>query len=216
MKILNSYHLKIIALVSMVIDHFGVVFFPDMFTFRIIGRISLVLYAFMLVEGFFHTKNFKKYILKIFVWAFISEIPFDLAMSGYIFNWQSQNIFFTLFLGLTGIYSLKSIRNVIFKPLSVIFFLSASVILRVDYSWYGVLLIFTFYYFKNKEPLKFLTAEALSMLASFKILLIQFFAFIGFIPILMYNGEQGKKMGNFYYSFYALHLLTFAVIKNLI
>ena len=65
LQILNSYHLKIIALVTMIIDHIGAIFYPDLVFLRIIGRIAFVLYAFMLVEGVYHTNNIHKYIKKI-------------------------------------------------------------------------------------------------------------------------------------------------------
>ena len=213
MKILTAFDLKILALLTMIIDHFGLMFYPDMFSFRIIGRVALVLYAFLLVEGFYHTKNFRKYISKVFIWAIISEVPYDLAMSGKFFNWQDQNIFFSLLFGLAGIYLMKFYNKMIIKMLVMLFFLSAAVILHVDYSWYGIALIFAFYNFRDNVQVKLIAIEAISMMASFKILIIQFFAFLGFIPILMYSGKKGKRIGDIYYSFYALHLLLFSIIK---
>lgn len=215
-KILNSYHLKIIALLTMIVDHVGFIFFPDESYLRIIGRLAFVLYAFMLVEGFFYTKNFKKYFSKLTLWAILSEIPFDLAVHGEWFYIYQQNIFFTLLLGLSGMYFIEKKKSIDFKIIWAVFFISAAYILQVDYSWYGLAIIFTFYYFRKNKIFSLVTIQALSLIASINILVFQLFAFLGFIPILMYNGKQGKKMGNFYYSFYAVHLAVFAVIKSYI
>lgn len=212
-RVLNSYHLKIIALITMIIDHFATIFIPEALGFRIIGRISFVLYAFMLVEGYYNTRNFKKYISKVFIWALISELPFDLAISGKIINWQEQNIFFSLLFGLGAIYMIENSKIIIFKIIIAAIFLSAATICNIDYSWYGIALILSFYFLRNNWAVKFFTIEVLSILASFKIIIVQVFAFIGFIPILLYNGARGRKIGDIYYSFYALHLFIFAIIK---
>lgn len=215
-KILNSYHLKIIALLTMIVDHIGFIFFPDESYLRIIGRVAFVLYAFMLVEGFFYTKNFIKYFSKLTLWAILSEIPFDLAVHGEWFYIYQQNIFFTLLLGLSGMYFIEKQKSIDFKIIWAVFFLSAAYIFQVDYSWYGVATIFSFYFFRKDQIFKLITVQALSIIASIEILFFQLFAFLGFIPILMYNGKQGKKMGDFYYSFYAFHLAVFAAIKSYI
>lgn len=113
MQILNSFHLKIIALITMIIDHLGTMFFEEYFILKIIGRITFILYAFMLVEGCFHTKNIRRYLSKLFLWALISEIPFDLANYGVLFNFGHQNIFWTLFLSALSIHWLEKIKNLV-------------------------------------------------------------------------------------------------------
>ncbi|WP_407484278.1 TraX family protein [Elizabethkingia meningoseptica] len=82
--------------------------------------------------------------------------------------------------------------------------------LKVDYSWYDVLVIFIFYLLRNMPVIKFTSVETVRFLVKFKL---QIFAFLGFIPIILYNGKPGRKIGNIYYSFYALHLLLFGIIK---
>ncbi|MGC4130497.1 MAG: TraX family protein [Bergeyella sp.] len=214
MKILNAYHLKIIALVTMIVDHLGMMFFPDVLVLRFIGRVAFVLYAFMLVEGFFHSKDIGKYIRRVFIWAVLSEIPFDLAMEQTSFYPGKQNIFFTLLIGLVGMYFINKEKGNGFKLIFTSASLLLAFLLKVDYSWYGVALTFTFYYLRNRRPYDFIVAEALSMIASVKVFVLQFFAFLGFIPIAMYNGKPGRRIGTIYYSFYAVHLLMFAVVKH--
>lgn len=213
-KVLNSYHLKVIALVAMIIDHIGYVFFPEYLSYRIVGRIAFILYAFMLVEGFTNTRNFRKYVSKVFIWALASEVPFDLAMHNSLFYLKEQNIFFSLLVGLIGMYFLdKYKRSLILQFLISVFILISAILLRVNYSWYGVGIILLFYFLKERNILKLIAAQLLSIYASFFLMWVQCFAFLGLIPIVLYNEQRGRKIGNIYYSFYALHLTVLYLIK---
>lgn len=113
----SSAVLKNIAYLSMFIDHFFAVVFTEVIqrysgagheadrlrgiysAGRAIGRIAFILFAFLAAEGFRHTRSRKNYLLRLGCFALLSEIPFDLAFSGKCFNWNSQNVYFTLFLG---------------------------------------------------------------------------------------------------------------------
>lgn len=209
---LNSYQLKMIALTTMIIDHTGIVFFPDDMHLRIIGRIAFILYAFMLAEGAHYTRNIDKYIIRLFIWAIISEIPFDLAIHSKIFDWSKQNIFFLLFLAVLSLKYYKRTGNIFYKIIIICITMAVAHILKLDYSWYGIAVIYTFYILKNLNA-KYFATGILSLLGSIKIFAFQLFAPIGFIPILLYNGKIGKPTGRIYYSYYALHLLVFGMIK---
>lgn len=104
---LSGFTLKCIAMVTMLIDHIGYVLFPGYVIFRIIGRLAFPIYCFLLVEGAVHTSNWKKYLGRLFLFALISEIPFNLAIGGKLWYPASQNVFFTLFLGLLAILLLQ-------------------------------------------------------------------------------------------------------------
>lgn len=134
---MNTFRLKIIAIITMLIDHTGAVLFPEpqYFWLRIIGRLSFPIFVFLLVEGFNHTRNVKKYLARLGIFALLSDIPFNLAFYN-SFNSGSdiridlpaafksadafktflikmishQNIFFTLFLGLLAIYLMSLIE----------------------------------------------------------------------------------------------------------
>ena len=81
-QVLDGTALKIIAMISMVFDHAGDMFFPDVMWPRMIGRLAMPLFSFCIAEGYSHTKDKKKYLFRIGVFALISEIPFDLAFEG--------------------------------------------------------------------------------------------------------------------------------------
>lgn len=102
--------LKAAAMVTMVIDHAGAVLFPEIAILRLIGRISFPIFTWLLVMGFTHTSNLKKYIFNMGTFAVISEVPFDLALAGRI-TAAGQNIYFTLFLDLVMLYVLRKIMD---------------------------------------------------------------------------------------------------------
>jgi len=213
-KILTAYHLKMIALVTMIIDHIGIVFFPEILMLRIIGRTAFILYAFMIVEGFIHTSSFHKYIKRMMIFCFLSEIPFDLAIHGKLIYLGHQNIFFTLILGIIGLKLLSKNQSIFKRILISLSCMFIAYILKFDYSWYGILVIFIFYYFRTNTVNKYLLTSIAGLFASAEVFVLQFLSPIAFIPISMYNHQQGTKTGIIYYSFYALHLLMFWFIKT--
>lgn len=212
MKLLNAYHLKIIALITMLIDHMGELFFRDYEILRVIGRVSFILYAFMLVEGTRHTKNFEKYLGKLLLWAFLSEVPFDFALTGQFISWNNQNVFFTLFFSASGIYLLERYKEDYYKILIPSICMLLAVITRSDYDLFGVAVIFAFYFSKNIEQ-KIMSVSVLNLVYGYYLSAVQVFGILGLFPIYLYNGEQGKKTGNVFYSFYAVHLLILGLVK---
>ena len=103
MKGIKTFLLKWIAIISMLIDHIGAVLFPWCEWMRIVGRLAFPIFAYLLVEGFVYTKDVKKYLVRLGLFALISEIPFDLAFFGTVFAPVHQNVFFELFCGNAGI-----------------------------------------------------------------------------------------------------------------
>ena len=111
MRGLNTFTLKIIAIVSMLVDHIGLVFFPEVMMFRIIGRISFPIFAYVLAEGIYYTKDITKYMLRLGIFALLSEIPYDLAVMGSVLEFSHQNVFFTLFFAVLMFWAYKKIEH---------------------------------------------------------------------------------------------------------
>ena len=153
---MNTFQLKILALISMVIDHIGAVFFPDIMILRFIGRISFPIYAFLLVQGYLHTSNnskrIKKYAERLILFAILSEISFDLCFYNQPIWPGYQNIFFTLFIGLIAMYLYEYIESkgkdgfyVIIAACLIAF------LIHSDYNVIGIIVIFTFFFMEKSK-----------------------------------------------------------------
>lgn len=231
---LSIYSLKLIALITMVIDHVGVVFaysiLPYYEIFRGIGRISFPIYAFLIVEGFFHTSDRRKYATRLGVFALISEVPYDLAFEREFIDISSQNIFFTLLMGLLTIWMLNSIDkgnirypekllnkiglvnlNSLARIIAMAGGCGIAYLLEFSYSYAGVFLIICFYVFYEHHVWKMFGN------AFFNIGLyggLQSLGTISIIPIALYNGKPGKRNWKwFFYVAYPAHLLGLVIVK---
>ncbi len=174
-KGIDAEQLKMIALITMLIDHIGAIIIPflqgytqNMSTFialegimvamRLVGRISFPIFAFLIVNGFYHTSNRAKYLLRLSIFALISEPFFDFAVYGTWLEFTHQNVFFTLALGLVAIWGYDNISNDrggnFIGGLFVLLMGLLASNLRTDYDLYGVMTIFIMYlFFKNKMRL---------------------------------------------------------------
>lgn len=230
--------LKLIAIFTMLIDHIGAAIFEttlipaaykaggnyQLYTqidivLRCIGRLAFPIFCFLIVEGFFHTRNVKKYALRLAVFAIISEVPFDLAFFHKTFYWGYQSVYLTLVIGLlviTGIdyvenKDLKRIIKSIIQVLVAALGIALAFALRTDYYGLGVLLILLFYLFRKKELWRNITC-CLNL-----ILLgpIELFGVISLIPIHFYNGKKGLKINKYvFYAFYPVHLFILYLIAT--
>ncbi len=205
--------LKTLALLSMIIDHYGAVFQSGIDIYRIIGRLAFPIYAFLLVEGYVHTSNVKKYATRLFIFALISELPFDLAFYGGL-GFTHQNIFFTLFIGLVIMYFLdkKELKYNINKSLIIIIGLFTAMLTNVDYNYIGIIYILTFYYTRDYPMPKRIFTQALIIFLTNLLSLgfTQQYSLLAFPLIYFYNGKLGpnnKWLQVFFYVAYPLHLL---------
>lgn len=221
MKGISGFGLKWIAIITMLIDHIGAILFPQYRILRVIGRISFPIFCFLLVEGFHHTHDWKKYAQRLFLFALVSEIPFDLAFFGTWYAPVYQNVFWTLALGIVMLGILEQLdenwrpgaRNGVQKIAILIGFLLLSDIMRTDYAEKGLLMILIFYAFYDNRLL------AALFVGGFNVLLggvaphsIQWAAVLSVFPILWYNGTRGKQMKYFFYLFYPVHLLILCAV----
>ncbi len=216
---MSRFQLKILAIVTMLIDHIGAILFPQVVILRMIGRLSFPIFAFLISEGMFHTSNLRKYLWRLFLFALISEVPFDLAFHGTLFYPAGQNIFFTLFLGLAAIIFLQTYlaeNSVIAIALACSMALLAE-IFHTDYGWFGVAAVIIFYCFKKFRTKGVFVFSAL--VAGYSLLhsSLEIFAVASGIPILLYGGEKGKlKWKYFFYAFYPVHLLLLYFVHKVV
>ena len=210
--------LKIAAIVTMVIDHIGYMFisYPQLYKlFRIVGRISFPIFCFLLVEGFLTTSNVKKYILRLSIFAIISEVPFDLAFFGSPFYIANQNVLFTLLIALLVLIGLKHFT---LMPLIQIAVIAAGCALAMavncDYGIWGILLPAVFYIYKEKTASKYFWAMLLQFLQGG----IQGYAVLAMPFILLYKPKQHEKRlpKYFGYAFYPAHLIVLYILSLLI
>lgn len=217
---LNSFQLKWIAIVTMVIDHVGAVLFPQMIGFRIIGRISFPIFCFLLVEGFFHTHDIYRYMTRLGMFALISEIPYDLAFHGRVLELRGQNVFFTLFLGVLLMYLLEKRAGTTLNIIYILMVMWAAATFHTDYSYRGIVLILIYYMFHNRIDVAIAIGALWNILLymnikNLAVMPVQYCGILASVPIMMYDGERGPKLKYFFYLFYPVHLLLLHICKIL-
>lgn len=209
---LSGDTLKWIAIVTMFIDHFAYVYVNPLssayMVLRGIGRLAFPIYCFLLVEGFRHTSNYAHYLVRLTLFALISEIPFDLALYGVPFYWGYQNVMLTMLIGLAGLGAYQWCVNrqmPIYAIMVVIAAMVTAWLIDCDYGAEGVLLIFMFYLFQN-SPMKRVVA-----LGFWCVLFggLEIWGAAAALPLALYNGKRGdcgRWFKWFGYAFYPLHL----------
>lgn len=211
---MTTFLMKWIAVLTMITDHVGRMFFPDVHIFNIIGRIAFPLFAFLLVEGFVHTGNLKKYMLRMFIFACISEIPYDLAMQETWLEFSRQNTIWTLTLGLLMLALCRKYQYSVWAVAGIaVVCCAAAALLRFDYGAGGIVLILILYFLRDRQWLKYLAMLGLSVLWFGGT---EIAAMISIIFMLAYNGKHGKNMKYMFYWFYPVHLAVLFFIKILI
>lgn len=238
----SQEELKLIAALTMLIDHIGAVLVYALYHFawsagnyalsnamawiyepmRLIGRIAFPLYCFLLVEGFHYTRNVKKYILRLTIGMLLSEIPFDLAFSGYV-DWENCSAMVTLLLGCLMMLCMQHVNGFWKLAVTVPFILIAEKS-GADYGGNGIAIIAMLALTKG------LPREKLWRSAGFAVLLwfgptiqagpfsvpMEIFGLIGLIPIFLYQGEkktQKKWVQWGFYLFYPVHLFLLWLIS---
>ena len=196
---LDSFQLKCIAIVSMALDHTGAVLYPSQIWLRCLGRIAFPIFCFLIVEGFFHTHDVRRYMGRLGVFALISEIPYDLAFRGVPLEYAHQNVFFTLLIGIGMVVLLERNREWPVKAVILLLAMWLAVLIRSDYNFRGVLLIFVFYIFHESRWLAVTAGGFWNFLYQG---VIQKYGVLSVLPLALYNGERGRKMKYFFYIFY--------------
>ena len=234
-RILDGAALKMIAIVTMFIDHAakGILYYgyliprrpvsqgTSLYTiyqfYRIlrgIGRIAFPIFCFFLVQGFLYTRSRLKYALRLFIFALISEFPFDIALYQKWIYRSHQNVYFTLLIGVLMLWAFEWIGEHVRASYPMVFLQAAAVgalmylsyIMHTDYNYKGLILILTFYLLRFHHPLA-VTGGAVAMCWEWPYVL------LAFPPLLLYNGKRGRQNKYFFYVFYPAHLLLIYFIR---
>lgn len=262
---LSGYHLKLIALITMCIDHVAAVLIWRVYVasysitgsmqlsdfigdkiivwvaehqevvyaiyenMRLIGRMAFPIYCFLLIEGFLHTRSVKKYGLRLLLFAFLSEIPFDLALTGQMWDIRYSNVFFTLVIALVAIWAISYIEKfyefwkeknwdsflgILIVAMAGILVMAvcggfAEMILKTDYGFAGVAAIVVMYLLRKSKEISFaMGVFVLTVVSSSTEIL----ALCMLVPLMKYDGSRGKNIKYVFYAFYPVHLLILALV----
>ena len=228
-QILNGFHLKLIAVCTMLVDHLGYTLFPWSLWLRCIGRIAFPIFCFLIAEGCVYTRSRKKYALRLLVFAVLSEIPFNLMSRGAVGDVYHQNVLWTLLLGALMCWLMDWALK---KRAASSFALTGAVmvaafclleLLNTDYGGWGMLLVAMFYgvHRAPNSPAVKMAAQALGLavfavgVMNGRVITIELWALVALLPIWCYNGQRGysnRAVQYGFYAFYPVHILILSLI----
>lgn len=223
---LDTDFLKLIAVLSMTADHFGSAFFPQYPVFRWIGRLAFPIFCYCMTVGMLYTRDIKKYLTRLAVFAFISQPLYVLAFN-YERFWEeflSLNIFFTLFMSLLGLWSFREKKWWLFAAVVL-----ALACINFDYATTGLMLMLIFYLCRNKPwlgaalyVLSYLPAffncapnDPLALAVGDHAIGFEIFCIFA-APLIFCNTHTKIKISKwFFYGFYPAHLLVIYILRRI-
>lgn len=224
---LDTNLLKIVAIISMFIDHAGGAFFPDMPVFRWAGRLAFPIFAYCLTVGLLYTSNIKKYLIRLGIFALISQPFYIMAFHPYDWRdeWMNMNIYFTLFVSLIAMFGVKERKWWLFA----IAFLLLSFI-NFDYGVTGVVLMLIFYICRNRPAagavlycLFYLPAlwsgypeDPKSLMLGSLCIDWTIFALLAAPLIFLRTDSKIKVNKYFFYAFYPAHLAVIWIVRMIL
>ena len=234
---ISSFQIKLVACAAMLIDHLGALFlvlYPQYIffvLFRVVGRISFPLFAFIAANAALHTRNIGNYAKRLFLFALLSEIPFNLFMNLVtnepvsIYRIQNQNVLFTFAAGIFAVMlynEAKAHEKMLAKVLlifAVILTFCATAYCKTDYGVTGVLIILTLYIIMStaKIPDKHRKAAVLCVMIIASAFLgtdpiTQIAALCSIVFIALYKNQKGRSFRWAFYMFYPVHFLVLTLI----
>lgn len=238
---ITSMWLHILAMLFMLCDHLWATVVPGNDWLTCVGRLAYPIFAFMIVEGYFHTGNLKKYVGRLLLCAVLSEVPFNLVMGSRIFYPIHQNVLWTFLIGILLISLNEKAKKkgkwwltVLAGMGSVVLGFILGLVTFVDYNYAGVYMILVFYFFRGRKwwcfvgqllLMFYVNVEILSgysyeinLFGNTYFLVRQSFAVLALVPIWLYRGRQGcynKYLKALYYGFYPVHLLILGLIHRM-
>lgn len=226
LKGLSNNQLKIIAMLAMLFDHIGIVLFPEIKIFRIIGRIAFPIFAYMVAEGCTYTRNKRKYLLSMALLGIACQVFFFLGTGS-----MYLNVLFTFTLSVISIFCIEYfIKNknllsgaILISAIMAIVFICVIVPeyfsfygFEVDYGLLGVLLPVSVYLARNKAE-KIICTSLMLLLMGFLFGGVQIYSLLSVLLLMLYNGKRGSmNLKYLFYIFYPTHLLVIYWIGILI
>jgi hypothetical protein len=196
--------IRIIALLTMLLDHIVQVYFPNIEKFNFIGRLAFPLFAWGIVKGFIRTTNYKKYALRLFILAIISQIPYFL-----LFKWNYLNVCFTMLAGLLALKIYNSKLSIWIKWSVLFALLALAHVFNFEYGIYGIVTILIFYIAKSKSYIMFLqlvvTIISINIYSTYPI---QIFSVLSCYLISNFEEYDFKINRLLQYGFYPIHLIV--------
>ncbi len=212
---MSSAVLQWVALATMVVDHVGYVFFPGVPLLRAVGRISFPIFAFLLAEGFTHTRDLKKYAARLAAFAVVAEAPYQLMIYGRLVPGPPvRNILFALLLSLGALWCARQ------GGLWLLGAAAAGAAAQAggfSYGAYGVAIVVLFYLTQERRWLGMVCLCACTALYCwYHESLFQVWAVLAAVPLLCYNGRRGRRPPRyFFYIFYPAHLAVLVGLRFL-
>lgn len=245
-KGLSQEGLKLVACITMLIDHIGYEIIYSLYRSaaasgaaflqtaqtlntvyylcRCVGRIALPIFAFLIVEGAHHTRNKKKYALRLIAGAVLAEIPFNLLVHGSVLG-SKQSVMVTLLLGYLAVLIMDKCRALAWKPVAAIPFAITAELLNTDYGWYGVVLVALFdlsRYMPRKNLIRVCAMLVLAHYRSGMMLQLGNFSIpmqaLSALAMLFIANYDGRKLTRSkaaqwaFYLFYPVHMLILWLI----
>lgn len=236
---ISSSTLHILAMGFMLCDHLWAVLFPAEEWLACIGRTAYPVFAFMIVEGYTHTRDLRRYMLRLFLWACLSEIPFNIMYGGSIFYPYHQNVLWTFLQSLLVIILIEKCRSrfdavpaALLSAGLAAFGFAAGYATMSDYYGIGILTVLVFYFFRGRtwgsRFAQFLCLYILNVKLlggycyTFQLFghdiefVQQGLAVLSLIPIWLYQGRQGIRSKVFQYAcyaFYPVHIIVLLLLR---
>ncbi len=219
---MNSFQIKVLAVASMIVDHVGFVFFPQVTILRVFGRLAFPLFALLISEGFIKTSNRRRYFFRLTTFAIYSHIPYIFMIRAGGGVGYQINIFFTLSAGLLCLILLDKYKNIFIRVFIVGFALLVAMYFRFEYGAYGILLILSSYLFIKSHTKGLMAILPISLTNAFYRAYylgtyLQVYALAAIPFMYMYNGQKGPDgYRNWFYYIYPVHMLAIALLAYLI
>jgi len=228
-RVLNGFHLKLIALCTMFIDHMGATLFPGALWLRCVGRLAFPIFCFLIAEGCVYTRERKKYAARLLVFAVLSEIPFNLMSRSAVWDIHHQNVLWTLLAGALVCWLMdwalkkRTASSFVLTGAAMVAAFCLLELADTDYGGWGMLLVAVFYAVRRTPngPTVKMAAQALGLavfavgVMNGRVITIELWALASLLPIWLYNGRRGfspKAVQYGFYAFYPVHILILSLI----